>query len=235
VIAVAATAPAYAASPCDKRTNQLLDWDGANVTFQRSSDIAAKAILDPDLAGPIPVVTVDIASAYVGNMKAGSEVAGATNPNLRVATAVGGLNVSGVSLWQATTSQTPAGSADRGSYTFSFSRPVTNLRFTITDIDSQAGDFRDALTLTSGYTVTSIPATVTRATDATFGEYFIATGDSTPTDNATGNAGNLGIKYAGTISQFTITYTNSATSFDNTRDQDQTIYVSDLTFDYKPC
>lgn len=233
VVAAAAAAPAYAASPCDQRTNQLLDWDATTVAFSRTSDTAARASLTP--ATGVPVLTLDVAASYTGAMKAGYEFPqNRANPSLRLAANVGNLTQSGISLWQSTTSTSPAPTADTGSYTFTFSRPVTNLRFTITDIDSATGDFRDALTLTSGYTATH-PATITRATAAGIGEYFIATGENTPTDNTTGSAGNLAVTYAGPITSFTIRYTNSASSFDNQLDQDQTIYVSDLRFDYKPC
>ncbi|SEB66972.1 hypothetical protein SAMN04489844_0806 [Nocardioides exalbidus] len=234
VISVAATAPAFAASPCDARTDQALSWNGGNVTFTRTSDTVASATLVP--ATNVPALTLDVKASYTGLMKAGYENPGTNtvNPSLRRSANVGNLNKSGISLWQATTRDTPSPTQDTGTYVFTFSRPVTNLRFTITDIDSATGDFRDALTLTSGYTA-SYPATITKTTAAGVGEYFIATGENTPTDNSTGNAGNLTITYPGTISSFTIQYSNSASSFNNTLDQDQTIYVSDLTFNYKPC
>src|SRR6476660_8886973 len=233
VIAVAATAPAYAASPCNPRANQVLDWNGSNVSFQRTSSVAAKTTLTP--APNVPLLTVDIAASYTGNMKAGYENPGnRQNPSLRVSPNVGNLGVSGVSLWQATTSATPAPTADIGSYTFTFSREVTNLRFTITDGDSSTGDFRDALTLGGAY-LASHPATITRTSAPGVGEYFIATSENSPTDNTTGAAGNLTVTYPGPLSSFTIAYSNSASTYNNQLDQDQTIYVSDLTFDYKPC
>lgn len=233
VIAAATAAPAYAASPCDPRTNQRLDWDGSNVAFSRSSDVAARATFTPAVG--VPVLTLDVAAAYTGLMRSGYEAPGnRQNPSLRLATNVGNLGRSGISLWQASTRSAPAFTSDLGAYTFTFSRPVSNLRFTITDVDSATGDFRDALTLSSGYSVTH-PATITRASAQGIGEYFIATGENTPTDNTTGSAGNLTVTYAGPISSFTVTYGNAASSFNNNLDQDQTIYVSDLTFDYKPC
>jgi hypothetical protein len=233
VIAVATTAPAYAASPCDQRTDQVLDWNASNVAYTRTSELAARASLTP--AATVPVLTLDVAASYTGMMRSGYESPGnRQNPSLRLASNVGNLGTSGISLWQASTRTSPSFTADLGAYKFTFSRPVTNLRFTITDVDSSTGDFRDALTLSSGYKVTH-PATITRASAAGIGEYFIATGENTPTDNTTGNAGNIVVTYAGPISSFTITYGNAAGSFNNNLDQDQTIFVSDLTFDYKPC
>lgn len=236
VVAVAATAPAYAASPCDKRTGQVLDWNGANTTYTRTSNTVAKAVLDPDGNGPVPALTVDIAASYTGNMKSGYETPGnQANPSLRVTTPVGGLGVSGLSLWQATTSATPQGLNDSGTYTFNFSRPVTNLQFTITDIDAQDGDFLDLLRITGAYTVVSKAEALQTTYDNQGREYFYMGYYQNAIDNSTGNGGNLTVKFAGPLTQFAISYSNFARGFDNNVDQDQAIYVSDMTFDYQPC
>lgn len=237
VIATATTAPAFAASPCDARTNQVLDWDASNVTWNRKTNETGTASLTP--AVNVPVLTLDVAATYAGDMKSGYELtsSGTTNPSLRLASAVGGLGISGVSLWQNTTSASPQGYNDIGRYTFTFSREVSNLRFTITDIDYASGDFKDALQISgAAYTVTSRGAGVIQASDATFGRYFIANESSGASNNATGSAGNLELKFAGPLKTFTIAYINALSgSFTNGVDTDQTIYVSDMTFDYKPC
>lgn len=235
VIAVATAAPAYAASPCDPRTGAVLDWDGAATTYTRTSNVASVATFDPDGSGPVPALRLDVAAAYEGNMRSGYESGATPNPSLRVTAPVGGLG-SGISLWQATTSATGQGRNDRGAYTFTFSRPVSNLDFTITDIDSQSGDFWDVLQLSAGYTVVSQPSTLSSDNNGIGGaQRFYATGNSAPVDNATGTGGNLRVRYAGPISTFTITYWNGANTFADNIDTDQTVYVSDLTFDYKPC
>jgi hypothetical protein len=236
VVAASAAAPAYAASPCDQRLGQVLDWDGARTTFTRTSNTAATAALDPDGAGPVPVLTLGVAATYTGNMKAGYENSGGqTNPNFRIAPRVGGLGRSGISLWQATTSSTPQGLDDLGTYTFTFSRPVTNLQFTITDIDSQDTDFLDLLRVTGAYTVVSKSPGVVTTYDGQNREYFYQNSWTNPSDNVDGNGGNLTLRFAGPLTQFSIAYSNYARSFNNNLDQDQAIYVSDLTFDYKPC
>ena len=72
--------------------------------------------------------------------------------------------------------------------------------------------------------------------DATYGRYFVAIESSGASNNSTGSAGNLGVRFAGPIQTFTVSYVNAlATAFATGVDTDQTIYVSDLTFDYKPC
>lgn len=138
-------------------------------------------------------------------------------------------------MWQATTSKSPQGLSDLGTYTFNFSRPVTNLRFTITDIDAQDSDFRDLLRVTGAYTVVSKSASILTTTDGQGREYFYQGRDTNPVDNSTGNGGNLTLRFAGPVTQFAIAYSNYARDFDNKVDQDQTVYISDLTFDYKPC
>lgn len=236
VIAAAATAPAYAASPCDVRVGQLLDWDGTNASFNRTSNTAATLTLDSDGAGPVLPMSLDVTAAYTGNMKPGSETAGSTpNPNFRIAPRVGGLGVSGLSLWQATTSSSPQGLGDLGTYTFTFSRPVSNLEFTITDIDSQDTDFLDLLRISASYVVLSKSSSVLTTTDGQGREYFYQSYYTNAADNAEGSGGNLTLRLPGPLTSFQIAYSNYARSFDNTLDQDQAIYVSDMTFDYSPC
>jgi len=240
-IAVSTAAPAYAASPCERRFAQLLDWDAGNVTFTRTTT-TARAVLDPDLAGPVPALTLDVTASYVGSMIAGNEN-GDTSLAMARASAVGGLGVSGLGLTQATRSaepNTPAGSTrgygDRGTYAFTFSRPVSNLVFTITDIDSQAGDFRDALVLSPGYTVESRAAAVQYVTSSlTPNGWFQGADSNAPQDDTTGGGGNLRVRFAGPLTTFTITYWNRQSSYDPAIDTNQRIFVSDLTFDYTPC
>ena len=247
VIAVAAAAPAYAASHCNRRIGQVLDWDSSKVTFTRTST-SAKAVLDPDGTGPVPTLTLDVTAGYVGNMKAGSENNNTSQTMVRQA-AVGGLGISGLGFMQATTSASPTnkkgeplGYGDRGTYTFTFSRAVSNLIFTITDIDSTTADFRDALVISPGYVVDG-QASGVEYTDLPNGNgnqtiparWFQSTSANAPVDNSTGGNGNLRVKFAGPISTFSITYWNRQASFDQDVDTDQRIYVSDMTFDYTPC
>lgn len=241
VIAAAAAAPAYAAS-CTGRTGQVLDWDSAQVTFTRTST-SAKAVLDPDGSGAVPSLTLDVTAGYTGNMQAGSE-SGDTTQTMALQAAVGGLAASGLGLMQATTSagpnntkKQPVGYGDRGTYTFVFSRPVSNLVFTITDIDSTASDFRDALVLSPGYVVESLASGIelTSSPNDTPGTWFQSNSDNTAVNDSTGPTGNLRVRFAGPISTFAITYWNRQGSYDANIDTNQRIFVSDLTFDYQPC
>ncbi len=252
VIAVAAAVPAYAAS-CTRRIGQVLDWDSTQVTFTRSAT-TAKAILDPDGSGPVPTLALDVSAAYVGNMKAGSEAANSTSQTMVLQPRVGGLGtaaqpVGGLAFTQATTSASPTGTkgepvgyGDRGTYTFVFSQAVSNLVFTITDVDSTSSDFRDALIISGGYVVDN-QASGIQYTDLPKGngsqtvpaQWFQSLDANAPVDNTTGTNGNLRVRFAGPIWTFSITYWNRQSSFDPAIDTDQRIYVSDMTFDYSPC
>ncbi|KQV77769.1 hypothetical protein ASC64_02790 [Nocardioides sp. Root122] len=237
VISVAATAPAFAASPCDNRPGTVLAWNAANVTHQRESLVRAITKYDPDGAvGTIPELTLTTSVLYSGQMGSGSEFGGQTNDTLQVQNNVGGLSQAGLVMYQSTKATGAGQYADRGAYTFTFSRPVSNLEFTVTDIDSNGNQYRDALELTSGFSVVSKPATLTGA--GTSSDPFRPVNDAAPTNDFTGSAGNLRVKYAGPISSFTITYWNQSANLGkkaSTFDNQQAVFLGSLTFDYKPC
>ena len=248
VIVMSTGAPAYAASPCDPRSNQPFRWSAASVTRTPTNN-GLIATIDPDGAGPVPSLTVTVSATFSGNMVAGPEPGTqgadtAVNENYDVATGVGGLGTatSALTIQQATTSSTPQGYAERAVYTFTFSRPVTNLRFTVTDLDSNDNDFWDAVQL-----VAPAPTSVTR-TDPTYLQartadsrgnpvspgYFRTTTDDAAIGNSS-SRGNLQVSYAGTLSSFQLVYFNDATSFSSEIDTSQVIFVTDFLFDYQPC
>ena len=235
VIAVATAAPAFAASPCDPRTNQVLDWDGLNTTWVRAEDRrSGTATYDPDLTGPIPPLTFSLSASYTGNMKPGNEAS--LGNALTVVPNAGGLSGSALTLLQATTSATPQGRSERGIYTFTFSRPVSNLVFTVTDIDSNSGDFDDVLEISPGYVELSRGSAVTSDNNGPGGtQRYYNTSANNALNDVSSSAGNIRLRYAGPISTFTITYWNWANQFSSGVDTNQGIFLSDLTFDYKPC
>ncbi|RYC05814.1 hypothetical protein [Nocardioides zhouii] len=248
-MSVAAVAPAYAAS-CNRRTNQVLDWDGPNVTYVRTSATEAYALYDPDLTGPLPALRLDVKAAYAGNMKAGNEFNNDTSQTMVVQAVVGGIAMSGLGFMQATTSAAPTntkgepdGYGDRGTYTFTFGQPVSNLVFTLTDIDSTSNDFRDALVISGGFTpeftAPGVELFVNNANgngnQTTPDRWYQSVSASAAVDDTAGSNGNLRVKFAGPVSTFAITYWNRQSAYDAGTDTNQRIFVSDMTFDYKPC
>jgi hypothetical protein len=130
--------------------------------------------------------------------------------------------------------QLPNGVGRGQDVTFTFSAAVSNISFTMYDIDNLAGGWGDRVQmLTSGYTYS--PA-VTSGTGRVIGN-----GTATGTTNTTGpfrnnntnlnygdgsNNGNVTITYAGPITAFSFRYTNAA----NTGGGNQRIAVSDISW-----
>ena len=116
--------------------------------------------------------------------------------------------------------------------TFSFDAPVSNLTFTLYDIDNLSGGWGDRIqVLTAGYT-SSIPGAFTPATptgnvigDGTGGNRF--RGSNTNANwNDSSNRGNVTIAYAGPITGFSFRYQNAA----NTGGGNMRIGISDLSW-----
>ena len=110
--------------------------------------------------------------------------------------------------------------------TIAFSNPVTNLSFSLYDIDAVTSAWRDELFInTAGYTW-SIPAGsgVQKGTGGNINRFR----NSNTNNNAanTSNAGNLNLGHPGPITSFVIAYTNG----DQSGGQNQWIGLSDLTF-----
>lgn len=196
-LVVGAAAPALAASPCPS-VAYTLDW-GTN-TYTRTSGTQGK-LTPSDPAGAAPPISVTVDAAYTGNMKSGAETG--ENCNLTVeAGVVGGIYAGGLTILQSQTGTYSSYQRNaRGTYTFSFTangRPVAvkGLTFTITDIDSQSGDFWDAVELSGAFTVTSRGSTVIgSATEASPAKQ---SGTSNPLANSS-SSGNITVTYAGPI------------------------------------
>lgn len=229
-VSIAVAAPAYACSTTTSLSG-VIDWDGDGTAFSRSSAALGTSTLITPGAEPL---TVTVTAAYVGAARAGDEFGGDTQA-LTVAPNVGGLNVSGLRLLQSVVD--PLASVQhRGVYTFTFSRPVTDLQFTLTDIDSASFDFWDVVQPSSGYVVVSKGDNVSQDdTGIDGGTRFYYAGPNNEIDDTTGSAGNLTLRYPAPISSFTLTYWNDAGQIDDTIDSNQNLYVSDLTFTYESC
>ena len=107
---------------------------------------------------------------------------------------------------------------------------MRNLTFGITDIDSTAGDFRDAVELTPGFAWTDRASGVEGTGTTT--DPFKSNQADIPANNATGSSGNVTITYPGLMQSFTLTYWNIQSEF--TTDTDQAAFITDMSFDYSP-
>lgn len=112
--------------------------------------------------------------------------------------------------------------------TFTFSRPVQDVSFTLLDLETVgtggagSNSFREGLSLSPGFRVTSRGSKVTGSGTAT--DPFVNTGSAGPSETV----GNVGIAYAGPLTSFSITYSNRfATNYN--------LYIlagiSDIAFD----
>lgn len=229
VIAVAATAPAYAASCAPVRASS------GNITgYSRVSAVEWNATFDVDAGGPLPGNVMTVKATYDSGMSVRNDGPNGVNDNFTIAASVGGLGMSGLVMAQRPTVDTPAAPlAALGHYAFTFTKAVSNLTFTLTDIDSATGDFWDSVWLTPGFTVSGKASGLQGA--GTSASPFKQTSGNTPVDNTNGGAGNVTITYPGPINGFTINYSNAATSFATGIDQDQVVTITNFGFDFQPC
>lgn len=165
-------------------------------------------------------------------MKSGTEKSGDTS--LTTVGQVGGSFTSGLRIQQSVTTtdySTPKRNA-LGTYTFAFTgadgRPVSvsNLAFTVTDIDSTAGDFWDVVELSGSFTSTAgsgVTGAGTTSSPAT------ATSSDAPVADTTSSAGNLNVTYQAPTSNVTLTYWSNAQSYSRV-DRSQGIYIAGMKF-----
>ena len=142
---------------------------------------------------------------------------------------MGGVNERFLQLERATPAKTTS-----ATYTFTFSQPVSNLTFSVYDIDATIGSgWIDGVSFSSGFSATSTGATLTGT--GTAASPFQPSQPAT-TGNLSGSdaRGNVTVSYAGPLTSFTITYTNVYTGT-NSVSGNQGIGVSDLTFTPSSC
>lgn len=231
-IALATAAPAQAASgpvnPCTPKT-VTIDWANT-ATWSRAADgTQAVAILNP---GTPDQISMRVITRQIGYMRLGSATTGNQNFTLTPG-AIGGTTDRGLTFQQYQASPEPMGRTSRIVYTFSFAdasgAPITvkNLRFMLTDIDSYAGDFWDAVDLSPGFTPISLGSGIVG--QGTPSSPFQSIYENTPYPNSSGE-GNVTVLYPST-SSFSITYWSAVRSFSGV-DTDQKIFLSDLNFTY---
>lgn len=229
VVVAATTAPAFAAS-CPRARATVSDL----TTFARTSATRWTATFDVDGTGPRSAIDVTIEATYDPGMRVRNDANGGPRDNFTITGPVGGLGTYGLVLAQRPTEDTPRSRLHAaGHYRFTFARPVSNLTFTVTNIDSATGDCLDSVALTPGFTFAPLPTTLQGV--GTSGNPFRPRSPSAPIDGTNSTAGNVRITYAGPLTTFTIDYKNAATSFAWGVDQDQVVTVTDAGFEFQPC
>ncbi|GAA3612985.1 hypothetical protein GCM10022199_16130 [Marihabitans asiaticum] len=158
-LTVMSAAPAFAAS-CDPVAGRI-DWSSTRYT-RTSNTSGTYTIPDPDGAGPRQPISLSIRQTAIGaNTRTGLQTGtpgDADDDNLEVTShQVGATGDTGLIFHQSPIYNSrrsndfgdPGETANRSTTTFTFSEPVTNLSFTITDIDYAACDFDDGVSITS--------------------------------------------------------------------------------------
>jgi hypothetical protein len=242
VVAASIGTPAFAASPCATSYPWRLDW-GNNTTDDAFT--TTYSVVKPPGANTVHIGTAVVTgppgtspvTVTFKNSVVGADRRTATNLEVENTTDIGALGAQerGLLLWN--TDIVAGRDASRQVVEVSFSRVVTDLRFTITDIDSNnqfgsGNDYRDQVELTGLRT-----AVATRRGRTGF--YVEGAGtpsspwqmydDDVPADDSSDDRGNLAITYPGPVSGFQLDYWNAAG-----RGQ-QAIFLSDLTFDALGC
>ncbi len=231
VVAAGLAAPWAAASTCPPVT-YALDWNlGATTTFSRSSATSATAVATPAAGGGLPI-TVTLTSAFTSLMTPYSNIAIPVD-NLDVtAYNVGGTGQHGLALAQyiRRIGFYSASRSYRQTLTIGFGVPVDGLSFTITDIDSNPGQFWDAVELTSAAAFTATrAATVTGA--GTTASPWHSISATTPQDDQASALGNVGIVFTAPVSSLTLTYWNMQSNI-TVGDAPQAVYLSRFSFTY---
>jgi len=210
-----------------------------------SSTTGVYTFPDPDGTGPLQGMTLTVSTSLGSNTRTGNQ--GATVPNnptvnnnlrARAGTTIGGatsplgLHQSPIDNSKKTDTLTDA---NKSVTTFTFTRQVTSLSFTITDIDSASNDFWDAVAVVSPTAYTATKTSSTQVTGAgTVDNPWQAANNNLPVPD-TSTAGNVRVTFSAPLTTFAIHYWNRTKLFRSDIDGDQGIFISDLQLTYNAC
>ncbi|GIM65404.1 hypothetical protein Pve01_85880 [Planomonospora venezuelensis] len=243
-VSVAVAVPAYAAcSPAAAPVQGVIDWDATTGSRWNRRSIFSR---DSDSRGGSYTLSQPGADPLLVTVRAGYEnsMRPLTGWTMRTHSPVGGLaNVSGLCLAQynlGDNARTSNRRLDRGTYTFTFARPVTNLYFTVTDIDSLPGDYLDMIEVSAvvPHTEMGPKGAGVKGAGTTASPYTAINGNRQVPDpasnagNVAADSGNVRVQFPGAVSSFTITYWNDVAQF--TEDTTQGVWISDMSFQYSP-
>ncbi|WP_180536909.1 hypothetical protein [Micrococcus luteus] len=238
VAAASLAAPAFAiSSRC--LTSTTATWNDASRYVRSSPTTGVYTFPDPDGTGPLQGMRLTVSTSLGSNTRTGNQAA-TVNDNLR---ALGGATIGGAAsplkLHQAPISNSnktnTLSDANKSVTTFTFSRQVTSLSFTITDIDSASNDFWDAVAVTSPTAYTSAKTSSTQVTGAgTVTNPWQAANSNTPIPDSS-TAGNVKVTFSAPLTTFAIHYWNRTALSSSSIDGDQGIFISNLQLTYNAC
>lgn len=233
IVAVSVAAPALAASPVCETEDVTLNWGLAQYTGTPSttSPFTTTVTFDPtSSSGAFPELespfSATIRHTYFGNAR------GTASNGTITSFTVGGIGQVGYDIRQqigATGSTTPT-TSDYQTIVFTFSEPVSNLRFSITDIDrtwtSTVHDFIDGVSLTSPTAFTySVPSGSTVAGAGTVSSPWQNSVEGNKSEDGPG--GQIDITFTAPVQTFTIRYDNlGRQSITRGYNNDQAIFVT---------
>lgn len=238
VVAASLAAPAFATSPrCLVTTTAT--WNNTSRYVRSSSTTGVYTFPDPDGTGPLQGMTLTVSTSLGSNTRTGNQ--GATvDDNLRV---LGGATIGGATsplvLHQAPRDPSKKANdlsgANKSVTTFTFSRQVTSLSFTITDIDSTSNDFWDAVAVESSTAYTGTKTSSTQVTGSgTVTNPWQAANNNLPVPDSS-TAGNVKVTFSAPLTKFAIHYWNRTNLSSPTIDGDQRIFISNLQLTYNAC
>lgn len=227
VAAVSAT-PAFAASN-QVCTNHTVSFP-LNGGTRQSAYSWNKSYTIP---GTSEVITLTSTAAYTSGMVGHAD----TYTTYQNAGALGSSKY-GLSLTQrrsqTSVANDTAAQAYRGTYTFTFNKPVKNLKFVVTDIDSNAGDYRDRVAVSGTPALSGFGSRLTSTATGTMANPLRPSSDNQTTSDNDGR-GNVTLSYPGVSNSFTLTYWNTVPTVSSGQDGVQGIYVANLSFEYEVC
>ena len=234
VVAVAATAPAYAASPCQTRYTYRLDWGTTPYTRTDARNSSASVAT----TGGTPV-SVTFKSVSVGsntpdstrNLKLAPNTGAGTTADPVVTSLGGRAGERGIMVYHSASS---AGRGNRQEVTITFGRAVRGLQFWITDIDTITlpaySDRVELIGYSSSAAVVPFASTNDGVTGAgSEGSAWLRAADSNVSENAAGAQTfvNFG---AADVKSMKLTYWNATGGT-----QFHRIFLGDLSFTAMGC
>ncbi len=224
-VAVAGLAALWSTNAASAPASYVLDW-GTTSYSQASNGLSGSARITSASTPSATPVTMSVASKFSGAMHAASSGTDFSNLTTSPGT-IGGTSQQGLTLMQSFThsSRTNGTRANRQSVTFTFSQPVSNLSFVISDVDSQRYNFWDVVEISS-------KASFTATTDA--GVTGGAKGPWSQKSNNTSinsalSGGDISVHFTSPVTTFTLVTWNKQTAVVSYAGS-QGVFVGDMSF-----